>query len=226
MDIERKSMKQILKFKLDNATYEKWELYKGLIPMIDQVCTDNGLFIESRIPNEKDHTVVVTSFANNETCIINACIHGILLLEKHGLSAAVVEAKRIRNPENYQIRLTCNLQVGYQNKKNLDKWLELSHIVDSFAGLRTVKLKREWNFSEFAMDLTGSFVNPIAWTQVSFYSGALYAKNKLAFDLNEWTQPIEQEDILDELIALSSNHRQLSFDHVLLAPKPKLKMRG
>jgi hypothetical protein len=83
MDNERESMKQILKFKLDNATYEKWELYKGLIPMIDQVCTDSGLFIESRIPNEKDHTVVVTSFANSETCIINACIHGISLLQEN-----------------------------------------------------------------------------------------------------------------------------------------------
>jgi len=226
MDNERESMKQILKFALDAPTFEKWELYKGLIPMIDQVCTDNGLFIESRIPNEEDHTVVVTSFANNETCIINSCIHGILLLEKHGLSATVVEAKRIRNPETYQIRLSCNLQVGYQNKINLDKWLELSHTIDSFAGLRSVKLKREWDFTNYSMCLTGAYIDPIAWTQVSFYSGALYAKNKLAFDLNEWTQPIEQEDILDELIALSSNHRQLSFDQVLLAPKPKLKIRG
>ena len=225
MDIERKSMKQILKFALDTPTFEKWELYKGLIPMIDQVCTDSGLFIESRIPNEEDHTVVVTSFANNETCIINACINGILLLEKHGLSATVVDAKRIRNPSDIKIRLSCNLQVGYQNKINLDKWQNLSQTIDMFAGVRSVKLVREWNLSKYAMDLSAAFVDLIGWTQVAFYCGALYANNNLAFDVNEWTQPIEQEDILDELIALSSNHRQLSFDQVLLAPKPKLKIK-
>ena len=219
-------MKQILKFALDASTFEKWELYKGLIPMIDQVCTDSGLFIESRELNEDDHTVVVTSFANNETCIINACIYGIMLLEKHGLSATVVDAKRIRNPSDLKIRLSCNLQVGYQTKKNVDKWQELTKTIDSFAGIRSVHLEREWDIANYKMDLCASFLDPIAWTQVAFYVGHLYAKNNLAFDVNEWTQPIEQEDILDELIALSSNHRQLSFDNVLLAPKPKLKMKG
>ena len=217
-------MKQILKFKLDDPTFEKWELYKGLIPMIDQVCTSNGLFIESRIPNEEDHTVVVTSFANDEKCIINACINGIRLLETHGLSASVVDAKRIRNPQNIQIRLSCNLRIGYQNKKNVEMWQSLSQTIDMFAGVRSVKLVREWDLSKYAMDLSASFIDPIGWTQVAFYCGHLYGSNGLAFDVNEWTQPIEQEDILDELIALSSNHRQLSFDHVLT--KPKLIKRG
>lgn len=219
-------MKQILKFKLDNPSHEKWELYKGMIPMIDQICTENGLFIESRIPNDDEQAMVVTSFANNETCIINATVKVILLMQAHGLSATVVDAKRIRNPQNIQIRLLCSLSVGYQNKKNFKMWQNLSQTIDLFAGLRSVKLVREWDLSKYAMDLTASFIDPIGWTQVAYYCGHLCGSNGLAFDVNEWTQPIEQEDILDELIALSSNHRQLSFEHVLNVPKPKLIMKG
>jgi len=219
-------MKQIIKFKLDNPTFEKWELYKGMIPMIDQVCTENRLFIESRVPIDDEQAMIVTSFANNESSIINATVKVILLMQAHGLSATVIDAKRIRNPAEFVIKLCMKLKLGYQTKQHLDRWQSLSATTDDFAKIRSIKIEREWDLANFALYLTCSFLNPVSWTQVCFFAGHLYGTNHLYFDVDEYSQPIEQEDILDELIALSSNHRQLSFDHVLNVPEPKLIMKG
>ena len=183
MDNERKTMKQILKFVLDNPTFEKWELYKGMIPMLDDVCSKEGLYIESRVPIDDERSMVVTSYANDETCIINASVKVILLMQAHGLSATVVDAKRIRNPQNIQIRLSYLLRVGYQTNENLKMWQNLSQTVDLFAGERSVKLDREWDLSKFTMILTASFTDIIAWTQVAYYKGHLYGNNKLFIDV-------------------------------------------
>ena len=39
-------MKQILVFKLDDPNKENWMKYLSLIPEIDKICSENGLFIE------------------------------------------------------------------------------------------------------------------------------------------------------------------------------------
>ncbi len=207
-------MDQKLIFKLDNPSYERWELYKGLAPTIEKLDSELGLVTISRSFNDLDFSCSVESKAPNHETIFKSTHRVINLLAQHGLSTTCVSAKQYSPPEQINIIMEISLKTKFKSPRYYKKWENLSEIIDQESRKRNIYVKRVKNPEKYSMTLYVSYINHFDWSYIGFFAGYCMGKAGLEFDTREPIMDIKAEDILDEIILATGRHKQMSlFNH-------------
>ncbi len=196
-------MKQVLIFSLDNNSEENWIKYLSLVPKIDKICMENGLFIEERFNDDKNKTQEVTSYANNINTILKCTNLVNSLLNKNNLSLTCIEARQFEPPQEYSLKISASLAPGYCNHDNFKKWILCMKSIDEFAKLNDVKIQRKLFPTKFMIELIANFFNHISWSKTVYYSGNIVGRNGLSVLIEEIEYNVLKEDILDEIIKLT-----------------------
>ena len=209
-------MRQELTFKLNDPSFEKFEIWKGLGASINKLCAEQGLIIESRTYDEKNYTQTVVSNAPDRNTIF-LCTHDtIVLLVEHGISTTCTIATQNDSPEMHHLRINLKLTKRQRNNKYFNLWIKVAKTIDAECRRFNVYVERTLNAEDFSMHLSVKFMNQYDWAYLSYFAGN--ACGKAGIELMHYESFVDPncEDILDQITHVTGKHKQLSF-------LPKLK---
>jgi len=211
-----------LKFKLDNPSLEKWELYKGLSASIDKIDLAEGVLITNREFNAEDYTLICSLNSTHIDSLMRGTFAATKLLYKHGITVTCVSAKQFNSPDQINIKMLIKLKNKFQNPRYWTTWDNITNIIDAECRKNNILVKRHKFPEKYEMILDVSFVNYFEWSAIGFFAGHLCGKAGIELDIQESVMDITTEDILDEITHITGRHRQLS----LLDFKSKKIKRG
>ena len=212
-------MQQKLKFKLDNPSAEKFDLWMGLSQMTDNICLKYGLVNISRYSCSKKYIAEVTWCAPDAEAIFKCHCEVNKLEVKHGVESTCIEAMQIQSPEMNNITLNLQLQKEQRTREYFEIWERISKTIDAESRRHNIYVHRTKDPANYSMKVKVSFINFYDWSYISYFAGNACGKAGLELLHYESICDPRTEDILDQISDVTRTHRQLSFDNVLTIPK-------
>ena len=204
-------MKQTLIFKLDSFTQKKWNKWKGLTPITNDICKKYGLINQSRIYCDNLHTVTLIYNAPDNEAIFK-CHYEVSKIEHfHNVPSTCISAKQCEAPDLVNLKLNLTLAEGQRNLKTWDKWVQVARTIDAECRMLNIYIKRTPDPENFAMYLDISFTNHFDWSYLSYFAGNACGKAGLELLHYQSIVTPNAEDILDQITHITGKHQQLSF---------------
>ena len=204
-------MQQKLTFKLDNPNPEKFELWMGLSKMTNNICAKYGLVNVSRYSCSKKYIAQVTWCSPDAEAIFMCHCEVHKLEMKHGVQSTCIEATQIHSPEIHNVTLNLQLQDGQRTRKHFDKWEQIAKTIDAETRRHNIYVERSTNRENYSMKVKVSFMDYYDWSYISYFAGNACGKAGIELLQYESVPDPKTEDILDQISAVTRNHRQLSF---------------
>ena len=209
-------MEQQLIFRLDNATPKKWQKYKSLIGEIDNIDIKEGIITLQRSYNDKNYTLQVRTKSGDRTSFFTCSNKISNLLARHGLSVSCIFAKEYEAPDQINIKMYLQLKKQFHTHYYFKMWEKIARVIDLESRVRNIVVKRIKHPAHFSMTIHVSIINYFDWSYIGFFAGHICGKAGLEFEVSEPILDLRTEDILDEMINISNETRQLSFDDFLV----------
>ena len=204
-------MQQKLKFKLDNPSAEKFDLWMGLSQMTDNICLKYGLVNISRYSCSKKYIAEVTWCAPDAEAIFKCHCEVNKLEVKHGVESTCIEAMQIQSPEMNNITLNLQLQKEQRTREYFEIWERISKTIDAETRRHNIYVHRTKDPANYSMKVKVSFINFYDWSYISYFAGNACGKAGLELLHYESICDPRTEDILDQISDVTRTHRQLSL---------------
>ena len=81
--------------------------------------------------------------------------------------------------------------------------------IDEFATLNDVKIERKLFPNKFMIELNATFTDQFSWSKIAFYSGNIVGRNGLSVGIEKLEPEVLKEDLLDEIIKLTSKKSKI-----------------
>ena len=209
-------MQHTLVFKLDDATPEKFQLWKGLVGLTDKICAEHGLIYSSRDFCACSYTVTVKSNAPDAEAIFKCTNECNKLEHLHGVSSTCISATQTKSPDMTSFRLKTQLGKSQRYDHYFLTWLRIAKTIDARAKELSVYIHRVPDPENFIMHSKVSYFSHFNWAYLNYFAGNACGKAGLELMHYESFNDLQTEDILDQITNVTGKHKQLSF-------LPKLK---
>tara|TARA_Y100001963_G_scaffold158790_1_gene259717 strand:+ start:1332 stop:1955 length:624 start_codon:yes stop_codon:yes gene_type:complete len=206
-------MRHNLTYRLEKPSEKKWQIYKSLIPTIDEICIKHRLVVEKRTCHENRFEFDVTLIAIDECNLHDATREVVELLTSKGIKNKLVYSSSIQRPTMQMVECTWTLASGYNTPKNWEKWLKIMPDLDSLAGEYDIRCKRIIDPINYSCHITNHFTDLTSFTKLVYFTSQMCIMNGLNVEpLDEYKiSEVALADILSELKSVTKNHKQLNL---------------
>jgi len=200
-------------FRLTDPSPERWKKYKDCTSTIDRICVEHDIILEKRIVDNENFELTEHFFVTDNVKFHDAVIEIAKLLAQHKLTNTVVYSSVVKEPRKFNSCVTWTLADNYRSDSNWYHWKELQQTISEYAGFYGVRQKLHHDKKTYSTEVCSEFTDISEWSNFSFYTGQIVAKNNLEIvpkDEQEISEVI-QDNLFEELSTVTKTHKQLTL---------------